>query len=102
MTFYVSADSSHIQDVTILNALACVPNSARFNDTFTLSTSAITAGAFSASESHPGVVTVGVATWPATYSFSFNGTSHTDNYTLFLHDALPIWETVTYNDGTAQ
>ncbi|HEX3284198.1 MAG TPA: IPT/TIG domain-containing protein [Mycobacterium sp.] len=103
LTFYVSSDSSHIQDVTVYNRLWCVPNSKTVDNYFTLSSAAInTAGSFTASESHNGVVTIGGISYPASYAYAFTGNFHALNNTGVERAAGTWQETVTYNDGTAQ
>src|SRR5206468_3339637 len=77
MTMYVSSNSSHIQDVTISNRLACVPNSKTVRDSFTLSSAAINAdGSFTGTETHGGVLTITAASFPATFSYVFTGNFH--------------------------
>src|SRR2546429_8981550 len=42
-----------------------------------------------------------ITTWPLSFFFFFNDTATTEIYTLSLHDALPIYETVTGMAGTS-
>src|SRR3954452_6385504 len=103
LTFYVSTDSSHLQDVTIFNTLACAPNGKTFNDTFTLSTATINPdGSFSASQAHDGVLRIATASFPAHYTYTFTGNFHGLNSGAVERAAGTWQETVTYNDGTAQ
>ena len=103
LTFYVSTDSSHIQDVSIFNTLACAPNGKTFNDTFTLSSATINPdGSFTSTQSHNGVLRIAAANFPATYTYTFTGNFHGLNSGAVERAAGTWQETVTYNDGTLQ
>ncbi len=96
-TFYVSPDSTHVEDVSLAtnyhNAPACVPTATISDDTsFYIPQISIGANeSFSGKASQTGVVDGAAATFTYSFKGRFDGTSASGS----------LRENVTYNDGTA-
>ena len=91
VTFYISADGRHVQDVSTVIGMSCTGGSGVFNERFTIDDIPIAAdGAFSATVTRDGIT--GGA--PATYSFTFAGQANGTT------GAGTIREDLTYDDGT--
>jgi hypothetical protein len=102
-TFYVSTDSTHVQDVSLAagyhTAPACVPTGTISGDTsFYIPQISIGAdGSFSGTASQTGVEGGAAATFTYTFSGHFHGTDSSGNERA----AGSLREDVTYNNGTA-
>jgi hypothetical protein len=102
-TFYVSPDSTKIQDVSLApayhNAPTCVPTGTIGDDTsFYIPQISIDAdGSFSGSASQTGVENGATATFTYTFSGHFHGTDSNGRERA----AGSLRENVTYNDGTS-
>jgi hypothetical protein len=98
VSFYVSADHAHLQDVGVsLVGLGCTPGKT-FDDQLAIGEIAIAAsGAFSASTSQDGVL-FGV---PAHFTYTFSGHLHGLNSSGVARVGGTLREEITYNDGTA-
>jgi hypothetical protein len=102
-TFYVSTDSTHVQDVSLAagyhTAPACVPTGTISNDTsFYIPQISIGAdGSFSATATQTGMANGAPATFTYTFSGHFHGTDSGGNEQA----AGSLRENVTYNNGTS-